>query len=283
MGSRLPNVSMLHWAQQKYALVGCGGVCGVCVVCIGTRPPDLRFPGTSPLSPDPPPPDCPFTGPPLHRIAPPPDRPSAGPPKISLFFFSLSPSQFSFFLLSLAGPSGLHTTAREPKRGHFRAPALQKHHQNSTKGPPKREKKERKMWRERKKSAKCWASHPSGPHPSGPHPSGPHPSGPHPSGPHPSGPHPSGPHPSGPHPSGPHPSGPHPSGPHPSGPHPSGPHPSGPHPSGPHPSGPHPSGPHVAPPLCVYVCACGVVFCVCGVLCMWCVSGVVCEWCVSGV
>ena len=38
------------------------------------------------------------------------------------------------------GPKGgsrwLHTTAREPKRVHFRAPALQKHHQNSTKGPP---------------------------------------------------------------------------------------------------------------------------------------------------
>ena len=23
MGSRLPNVTLLHWAQQKYALVGC--------------------------------------------------------------------------------------------------------------------------------------------------------------------------------------------------------------------------------------------------------------------
>ena len=25
MGSRPPNVTMLHWAQQKYALVGCDG------------------------------------------------------------------------------------------------------------------------------------------------------------------------------------------------------------------------------------------------------------------
>ena len=25
MGSRLPNVTLLYWAQQKYALVGCDG------------------------------------------------------------------------------------------------------------------------------------------------------------------------------------------------------------------------------------------------------------------
>ena len=31
------------------------------------------------------------------------------------------------------------------KRAHFRAPALQKHHQNSTKGPPKRETKRMKI------------------------------------------------------------------------------------------------------------------------------------------
>ena len=54
------------------------------------------------------------------------------------------------------------------KRAHFSAPALQKPHQNSTKRPPKREKKERKLWREREKSAKFWAPHPSDPHPSGP-------------------------------------------------------------------------------------------------------------------
>ena len=46
-----------------------------------------------------------------------------------------------------------HTTAREPKRAHFRASALQKHQQNSTKGP-QREKEERKLWREEGKKAR---------------------------------------------------------------------------------------------------------------------------------
>ena len=72
--------------------------------------------------------------------------------------------------LSVRAP-GLHTTAREPKRAHFRAPALQtppKFHGKT----PKREKKERKLRREMEKSAKCWALHTSGPHPSGLHPSG---------------------------------------------------------------------------------------------------------------
>ena len=46
--------------------------------------------------------------------------------------------------------TGFHTTAREPKRGHFRAPALQtppKFHERI----PTREKKERKLWRAREK------------------------------------------------------------------------------------------------------------------------------------
>ena len=33
MGSRMPNVMMLHWAQQKNALVGCD-VCCVCVFVV---------------------------------------------------------------------------------------------------------------------------------------------------------------------------------------------------------------------------------------------------------
>ena len=52
------------------------------------------------------------------------------------------------------------------KRAHFRAQRF-KHHQNS-RMDPKRVKEERKFGREEgKKSAKCWAPHPSGLHPSG--------------------------------------------------------------------------------------------------------------------
>ena len=96
-----------------------------------------------------------------------PHRPLPGPPNISLFF--PLPPHFSFFLPSLGGPfvevwwclkSGTLKCAR------FR-PRRFKHHQNSTRRPPRKE--ERKLWREReKKSAKYWARHPSGPHPSGP-------------------------------------------------------------------------------------------------------------------
>ena len=68
------------------------------------------------------------------------------------------------------------------KRAHFRAPALRtppKFHEKT----PKREKKERKLWREREKKRENLAPHPSGPHffwvwvltPSGPHNSHPHP------------------------------------------------------------------------------------------------------------
>ena len=66
---------------------------------------------------------------------------------------------------------GFHTTAREPKRAHFRAPALQT--------PPKfHEKTPRETPRERngdgrgKKKREILGPHPSGPHPSGPNFSG---------------------------------------------------------------------------------------------------------------
>ena len=96
--------------------------------------------------------------------------------------------------------AGARTRQHEnSKRAHFRAPALQKPHQNSTKGPPRERRKKENCGGRVKKSAKFWAPHPSGPHPSGPNPSWPPPSGPHPSVPHPWVPHPSGPHPSGPH------------------------------------------------------------------------------------
>ena len=54
---------------------------------------------------------------------------------------------------------GVCVCTRQPensKRAHLRSPALQtppKFHERT----PKREKKERKMWRERKKNAKFWA------------------------------------------------------------------------------------------------------------------------------
>ena len=82
------------------------------------------------------------------------------------------------------GPPKFRST-RQPensKRAHCRATALQtppKFHEKTS----KRRVKERRMWRERKKSAKIWAPHPSKPHPSGPHTSGHHPSRPHPQGP----------------------------------------------------------------------------------------------------
>ena len=89
-------------------------------------------------------------------------------------FFPLPPPFRSF---SLSGcllvefwPPGFHTTAREPKHAHLRVRALHTPPKFNEK-TPKRGKKERKMWREREKSAKFWAPHPSKPHPSVPHPS----------------------------------------------------------------------------------------------------------------
>ena len=71
-------------------------------------------------------------------------------------------------------PPGLHTTARELQTCTFQGPSLQKHHENSTRRPPKRGKKERQLWQERKTKREILAPHPAGPHPSRPHPSGPH-------------------------------------------------------------------------------------------------------------
>ena len=77
-----------------------------------------------------------------------------------------------------SGPPGLLTTARELQTCTFQGPGAS----NTTKIPrkdPKREKEERKLWREEgKKSAKFWAPHPSGLHASG----GNYPSGPPPFG-----------------------------------------------------------------------------------------------------
>ena len=65
------------------------------------------------------------------------------------------------------GRRGSHTTARELQTCTFHGPGAS----NTTKIPrkdPKREKEERKLWREKgEKSAKFWAPHPSGLHPSG--------------------------------------------------------------------------------------------------------------------
>ena len=66
----------------------------------------------------------------------------------------------------LRGPPASHDNPRELRTCTFQGLALQtppKFHEKT----PKREKKERKLWRERKKSAKFWAPHPSGLHPSG--------------------------------------------------------------------------------------------------------------------
>ena len=49
---------------------------------------------------------------------------------------------------------GLHTTTREPKREHFRAPAFKKHHQED---PPREGRKNENCGKERKKKTKFWA------------------------------------------------------------------------------------------------------------------------------
>ena len=68
----------------------------------------------------------------------------------------------------LWGSPAFHTTTRELQTCTFHAPGAS----NTTKIPredPQRDTKRAKWWQEReKKSAKFWASHPSGPHPSGP-------------------------------------------------------------------------------------------------------------------
>ena len=89
-------------------------------------------------------------------------------------FFSLSRHNVHSFLPSLGGPfvkfwrpctCGLSGS----KRGHSRVRALQtppKFHERI----PKRGEKERSGGRGKKKGAKFWAPHPSGPHSSGPRP-----------------------------------------------------------------------------------------------------------------
>ena len=88
------------------------------------------------------------------------------------------------------------------KRAHLRVPALQKHHQNSTRPPEREKKSENGRVGEGKKSAERWVPPPSGPHAAGFHPSGPTllapPLGPPLLGPHSFGPHSSGSHSSGP-------------------------------------------------------------------------------------
>ena len=60
--------------------------------------------------------------------------------------------------------AGFHTTARELQTCTFQGPCASKTPPKFHVRTPKREKKERKLWRGGKKSAKFWASHPSGPH-----------------------------------------------------------------------------------------------------------------------
>ena len=142
---------------------------------------------------------------PLRRDPPPPDLPSAGPPKISRFFFPLPLPCSLFFSLSEGllvefwwcfwrpGNLNVHVWALEPensKRAHSRVAALQTPPNFHEKTPSEREReKERKLeCGEGKKSAKFWASPPSGPHPSNPHAAAPDPSGSDPSDPNPWGP-----------------------------------------------------------------------------------------------
>ena len=71
------------------------------------------------------------------------------------------------------GPPGLaHDSLRTPNV-HISRPRRFKHHQNSTKGPRERKKKENCGGKREKKSAKFWDPHPSGLQTSRLHPSGP--------------------------------------------------------------------------------------------------------------
>ena len=91
------------------------------------------------------------------------------------------PSNVHIWALGLSCPTrpgrrGSHTTARELQTCTFQGPGTS----NTTKIPrerhPERHRKSETVTGKGRKSAKFWASHPSGPHPSGP-PFGPHPSG----------------------------------------------------------------------------------------------------------
>ena len=105
---------------------------------------------------------------------PAPDTPALDPLRRTAqnFAFFLSRSHFRSFCVSLGvfslnfgvfegrddpEPPGFHTTARETKRAHFRAPALQKHHQNSTRRHPERHKKSEFCGGRGEKKPKFWA------------------------------------------------------------------------------------------------------------------------------
>ena len=91
------------------------------------------------------------------------------PAPIFVLFLSLSLWGSSRVFVSLSGPPGLHTTAREPKRAHLSAPALRtppKFHEKT----PREGRKERILRRDRKKKARNFGSTLRVPHPSGPPP-----------------------------------------------------------------------------------------------------------------
>ena len=73
----------------------------------------------------------------------------------------------SCFCVQLYLPPGFHTTAREPKRAHFRAPALQKPTKIPRKDPQEREERMKIVAGREKKARNCWAPHPSGAPPLG--------------------------------------------------------------------------------------------------------------------
>ena len=122
----------------------------------------------------------------------PPDPPSAGPlRRTTLFvtaqnfalFFSLPATIFilsslSWGVLSLNFGGVLKSRTLKLQTCTFQGPGASKTPPKFHERTPKREKKERKLWRGGKKSAKFWAPHPSGP-PTLPGPipeAGPHPS-----------------------------------------------------------------------------------------------------------
>ena len=93
----------------------------------------------------------------------------------------------------LRGRPGFTRQPRTPNV-HISGPWRFKHHQNSTKGPPERDKHSENGGGRRKKKCEFGPSHPLRPTLRGPTLQSPTLRCPHPSGPHPFGPHPSGPH-----------------------------------------------------------------------------------------
>ena len=167
-GCRLQDV---WWVSSSRFLVGVFKICGGCLQ-------DFWAPPLNPPSaPGPPPPLA------LRRTT----------QNFALFCFSLPP-EISFFLLSLgvllvefwrflkAGtlkcahlgsrrPRSRRGFTRQPensKRAHLRAPALQTPPKFHEKTPREKEERMKFPEGERKKRAKFWAPHPSGPQPFGP-------------------------------------------------------------------------------------------------------------------